>query len=334
MVVRRLRIALSSFAGVISASLLLTCDVEAAFFLATPPFITRGFSSPSSSVSSSTAPFDCAEWQAWDAAFIQQQQAAVPDVEIVDKMPDPLSSKELHNHYYLLRHGQSTANLAEIISSDRATLAYSTKHGLTAMGYQQGKAAAVPLLEAIAANKKAAASGDNDNNNNKTKVVFVSSPFARARQTAQACLDGLLLLRDEGSASSTRFKELMDDSLEIDETIVLHNGLVERSFGRLDNEKIYTYAYVWPLDKFNVTHTAFDVESVAAVCTRLRALVTELETTYNQHHIVLVSHADVLQIAQLYAAEVPNVGYFSSYRFASKYDVLGYSTLQYSTGLS
>ena len=109
------------------------------------------------------------------------------------------------------------------------------------------------------------------------------------------------------------------DSVEIDETVVLHNGLVERSFGRLDNEKIYTYAYVWPLDKFNVTHTAFDVESVAAVCTRLRALVLELEAAYDNHHIVLVSHADVLQIAQLYAAEVPNVGYFSSYRFASKY---------------
>ena len=76
---------------------------------------------------------------------------------------------------------------------------------------------------------------------------------------------------------------------------------------------------VWPLDKFNVTHTAFDVESVAAVCTRLRALVRELEAAYDNAAIVLVSHADVLQIAQLYAAEVPNVGYFSSYRFASKY---------------
>ena len=93
---------------------------------------------------------------------------------------------------------------------------------------------------------------------------------------------------------------------------------MERNFGRLDGEAIYTYAYVWPLDKFNVTHTAFDVESVAAVCTRIREMIVDdLERQYSGCHIVLVSHADVLQITQLYAAGVDNVGTFSSYRFAN-----------------
>jgi broad specificity phosphatase PhoE len=95
----------------------------------------------------------------------------------------------------------------------------------------------------------------------------------------------------------------------------MENRLMERYFGRLDNEAIYTYAYVWPLDKFNVTHTAFNVESVAAVCTRLAQVVEKFESEYSDHHIVWVSHADVLQIGQLYGANVDNAGLFSAYRF-------------------
>lgn len=90
---------------------------------------------------------------------------------------------------------------------------------------------------------------------------------------------------------------------------------MERYFGRLDGEAIYTYAYVWPLDKFNSTHTAFDVESVAAVCHRWHQVITKLEGRYDDCYIVLTSHADVLQIGQLYAAHAENVGAFSSYRF-------------------
>ena len=108
---------------------------------------------------------------------IQEARSMMP--EIVDKMPDPLPT-DLKNQYYMLRHGQSTANIAEIISSSRS-LAYSEKHGLTAFGYEQGKDSANELLDIL---EKEGASGQ--------KVVFVSSPFARAKQTAEACLDGLM----------------------------------------------------------------------------------------------------------------------------------------------
>jgi broad specificity phosphatase PhoE len=125
-------------------------------------------------------------------------------------------------------------------------------------------------------------------------------------------LDGLL----GDPAHTARVEEL---GIEVGPTIQLNNFLVERSFGRLDGERIYTYAYVWPLDKFNVTHTAFDVESVAAVCHRIRTLIVDqLEEQYANCHLVLTSHADVLQIAQLYASKPEAVGYFSSYRFASE----------------
>jgi broad specificity phosphatase PhoE len=195
----------------------------------------------------------------------------------------------LNNDYYFLRHGQSTANVAGIISSSR-DLAYSTRHGLTPLGYEQGYKSAGQLLSLL-------------QGSDRKKIIFVSSPFARAFQTAKACLDGLA---QHNTAD-----------LLVDKEIRIEDKLMERYFGRLDNEAIYTYAYVWPVDKFNVTHTAFGVESVAAVATRLREVVLELEEHHQNCSIVLVSHADVLQIFQLYAAGADNVGTFSSYRFAN-----------------
>jgi len=208
-------------------------------------------------------------------------------------MPPPLP-KELKNEYYFLRHGQSTANVAGIISSARS-LAYSTKHGLTDVGVEQGKASATILLELLllSSSKK------------KNVIQFVTSPFARAEQTAKACQMAL--------------KELTSDSnnLQIAQEIVYDDRLMERYFGRLDGEALYTYAYVWPMDKMNPTHKAFDVESVAEVCTRFRDFIMDMETKYDNTSIVMASHADVCQISQLYAANVDNVGEFSSYRFAN-----------------
>lgn len=223
------------------------------------------------------------------------------NAQIVSCMPDPLP-ENLKNQYFLLRHGQSTANVAGVISSARS-LAYSDDHGLTALGQEQGENAAQALVEALE-RSDGVKPGDT--------LVFVSSPFARARQTAEACVRGLTKQPD----LQTRIEQL---GLLLEPDIILRDKLMERYFGRLDNEAIYTYAYVWPVDKINVTHTAFDVESVAAVCTRIRALIVDdLEERYDSnHHIVLTSHADVLQITQLYAAGAENVGDFSSYRFGN-----------------
>lgn len=67
------------------------------------------------------------------------------------------------------------------------------------------------------------------------------------------------------------------------------------------------------------THTAFDVESVAAVSTRIRSTLLDIDSqhTGGGNHIVLTSHADVLQITQVYAAGLDNCGMFSSYRFGN-----------------
>jgi broad specificity phosphatase PhoE len=239
--------------------------------------------------------------------------AWLPPVASANNNNSSNSNNCLRNDYYLLRHGQSTSNVQGIISSDRR-LAYSETHGLTIpTGYDQGVAAAEALLALLGDN-----SDNNSDNGSSTpdtdtqaspprQVVFISSPFARARQTAQACLGGL-------QQAPARLTEL---GVAVTDEVVLVDELVERHFGRLDGDELFTYAYVWPLDQFDVTHTAFDVESVAAVCTRMRRCITQLEERYQNAHLVLVSHADVLQITQLYAARAPNVGDFSSYRFVN-----------------
>lgn len=139
--------------------------------------------------------------------------------------------------------------------------------------------------------------------------MFVSSPFARAHQTALACQKGLLQ-----PANADRVSKL---TLSIHPEVVYEDDLMERYFGRLDDKELLTYGYVWPLDLWDVSHNAFDVESVAEVCTRINTAVMKLETTYEDTILVLVSHADVCQITQLYAAGAENVGHFSQYRFGN-----------------
>ena len=208
-------------------------------------------------------------------------------------MPKPLP--ELKNSYYLLRHGQSTANVAGIISSARS-LAGSTKHGLTALGREQGRSSALPLLELI----------EKDGNLDKN-VFFYSSPFARAKQTAEACLDGLY--------SDECVEKIGNLKLTVKEDIQIVDGFMERYFGRLDGEALMTYAYVWPVDMFDPTHTGFEVESVSEVATRVGEAIMKMEEDHDDDVIVISSHADTLQITQLYAANAPNVGAFSQYRF-------------------
>lgn len=276
----------------------------------------------------------------WDTAFINEQIALVPPVQVVHEMPAPLSVPEgQSNHqvkYYLLRHGQSTANVDEIISSDRFTLSYTEKHGLTVLGTQQATASAQPLLQMIQQQQQESTSEDatKDPNIHKRhhRLIFVSSPFARARQTALACLHGVQELVHQNADNHQD-----QHTLEIVPSIWIHNALVERYFGNYDNDTLETYGYVWPLDQLNVTHTTYNVESVAAVATRIQSFLVEMNqyirTQYdsiqsNNHdeqdhpttnHVVLVSHGDVVQIAQLYAANASNIGEFSSYRFQSTY---------------
>ncbi|KAL7554847.1 hypothetical protein ACHAWF_018386 [Thalassiosira exigua] len=234
-----------------------------------------------------------------------------PTVAVVDEMPPSLPP--LKNYYYLLRHGQSTANVAGIISSARS-LAGSTKHGLTLLGIQQGKDSAASLIDLIAEDLTSGEDGGCGLPDSTRQVYFYSSPFARAKETAEACLRGI-------KGNEEVAKKVKTLGLEVNDEISLDDGLMERFFGRLDGQALSTYAYVWPVDMFEPTHTGFDVESVAAVSTRVRDTLLNIDSQHTENgggnHIVLTSHADVLQITQVYAAGLVNVGKFSQYRFGN-----------------
>jgi hypothetical protein len=92
----------------------------------------------------------------------------------VNSHPMPERMPPLQNDFFLLRHGQSTANLQGIISSARS-LANSPKHGLTELGWEQGRQSASQLLDLIEKEQQ-------ENGKPTTvrrKVYFYSSPFAR-----------------------------------------------------------------------------------------------------------------------------------------------------------
>mmetsp|Transcript_6873 Transcript_6873/g.15014 ORF Transcript_6873/g.15014 Transcript_6873/m.15014 type:complete len:349 (+) Transcript_6873:150-1196(+) len=235
-----------------------------------------------------------------------------PTIPILTSMPEPLPP--LRNYYYLLRHGQSTANVEGIISSARS-LAGSSEHGLTPLGQEQGTKSAGSLVDLIA-DDLLLENGDGASfgsiGKSTKKVYFYSSPFARAEETALKCLEGM---RETGEV----VKKIEELGLDVQDDVILVDGLMERFFGRLDGKELATYAYVWPVDMFMPTHTAFDVESVAAVSTRIRSTLLDIDSRYPEggNHIVLTSHADVLQITQCYAAGLENVGMFSQYRFGN-----------------
>jgi len=228
-----------------------------------------------------------------------------PSVHVVKEFPPPIPP--LKNNFYLLRHGQSTANLAGIISSARI-LATTTNHGLTLLGIEQARNSAVQLIDRISNDLNA----EEALTPSTKQVYFYSSPFARARETAEQCIKGL----QNNDEVRVKVESL---GLNVNEQIQLHDGLMERYFGRLDGKELATYAYVWPVDMFLNTHTAFDVESVAAVSSRMRQCLLDIDSHHAEggNHIVLASHADVLQITQVYAAGLDNVGMFSQYRFGN-----------------
>jgi len=195
----------------------------------------------------------------------------------------------LKNRYFALRHGLSTANVAGIISSLPAV--GTTNHGLTDEGRAQARGSAQDIVDAVGAK-------------NIQRLVVISSDFTRARETAEEAVAGLAALGHFPPKALPEVRTL--------------EALRERWFGDLDGEDVATYNDVWPLDLEDATHESFGVESVTSVAGRLRGmflqLEEELEGDAGPVPVLLTSHADTLQIMQLYVARA-DLRFFSQYRF-------------------
>ena len=189
----------------------------------------------------------------------------------------------LRNSYSALRHGQSLANVAKIISSDPAIS--TVEHGLSDFGHEQAREAGKLFAEQFHA--------DNENVDNGSEkycgVAIFSSDFKRARETAQHIADACK------SSSIPLYKD----------GVVLETKLRERNFGTLNGGSDNRYQDVWNVDIKDPTHNEFGVESVYSVVERTTKLVLDIDeelTNASQgekkYKCILVAHGDVLQILQ------------------------------------
>jgi broad specificity phosphatase PhoE len=184
-----------------------------------------------------------------------------------------LELPKLSMQYFVLRHGQSLANVEGIISSDPSIS--TVQHGLSEAGQAQARRAGQDVCQQLAGKR----------------VAIWSSDFLRARETAQHVADAIL------KASHTHEHE-HGVSLYQDQ-VLLETRLRERFFGTLNGGPDSEYPSVWKYDALDSAHEEFGVESVDSVMTRTTQLVTELNA-YDQEvdACILVAHGDVLQIIQ------------------------------------
>eukprot|EP00455_Lapot_gusevi_P046369 TRINITY_DN6093_c0_g1_i2.p1 TRINITY_DN6093_c0_g1~~TRINITY_DN6093_c0_g1_i2.p1 ORF type:complete len:203 (+),score=15.32 TRINITY_DN6093_c0_g1_i2:142-750(+) len=172
----------------------------------------------------------------------------------------------LKNRYFILRHGQSLANVQGIISSDPAIS--TLQHGLSETGFEEASGAAQRLSELLG----------------PLPVLIISSDFRRTRDTA----------------------ETVRSKLRVKEPVEYDIRLRERYFGQFNGLSNENYDLVWAQDQHSMTHTFKDSESVYSVVQRTTALILDLEKRYTNQCIVLVSHGDTLQILQTVFERVPH----------------------------
>lgn len=176
-------------------------------------------------------------------------------------------SKRLANCVVLVRHGQSEANVADLISSDPAV--GTVEHSLTSRGELQASRAA-QLIAGMLAERRAEFDKD-------TPVVVFCSDFTRTRRTAGIIAKDLGL--DEASVTPCE-------------------ALRERHFGDLDGTSCDNYQKVWDHDNRSAHHTEYKCESVASVMRRAADKIVQLDAAHANKLIVVVAHGDVLQIAR------------------------------------
>jgi broad specificity phosphatase PhoE len=184
----------------------------------------------------------------------------------------------LNNVYVVVRHGQSKANVAELIVSDPAIGI--SQYGLTDNGKQQANVAGDLLVHSLTElSRKGSIAGD------CRKVTVLTSDFSRARETAEIVSErlahaGIAIPRDgNGNAS-----------------VILKPELRERFFGTLEGKSSDYYKEVWKHDVVSVHHTHQESESIASVLTRTTKLIMDTEAALQGHVVLLVAHGDVNQI--------------------------------------
>src|SRR5262249_53674470 len=162
------------------------------------------------------------------------------------------------------------------------------KNGLTPKGREE---VAKSSAEWIKANKKTLSDYVKQD-----KLVVVTSPFSRTRETAEVFVDTI-----QEKLKSSLPKKYRNGGLP--NLIVGEDDLRERNFGKFEGQlnsgKVYDQ--VWAEDRVNPNNTKWGVESPNAVQARVSRVITELERQSQAAGgklFVLVSHGDTLKISQ------------------------------------
>jgi probable phosphoglycerate mutase len=164
---------------------------------------------------------------------------------------------ELNNKYFIMRHGESTANVEGIIVSTPEN--GMEKYGLSDKGREQVTQSITTAMS---------------NNQLDAKTRIISSDFKRAYESATIAnqiLSGEYLIEPEPR-------------------------LRERDFGNFELKSNEHYQTVWDKDALDGSHTSFNVESAETVMQRATAFLWSLESYYDDQTFLLVAHGDTLQI--------------------------------------
>mmetsp|Transcript_41387 Transcript_41387/g.67149 ORF Transcript_41387/g.67149 Transcript_41387/m.67149 type:complete len:405 (-) Transcript_41387:429-1643(-) len=174
----------------------------------------------------------------------------------------------LNNRYFLVRHGQSKANVEGIILSDPLK-GISPRWGLSDVGKEQAREAAKKLLEIPGSGK----------------WEIYTSDFRRAQETAE------IIQKEIGGEIhvALELRERFFGELEGTPT------MMEKKAGA---KGLGGYPAVWAEDEKDASSRYKGTESVVSVYARALSLVQFLEKAYKGKRILLASHGDTIQILQ------------------------------------
>ncbi|MCE9625982.1 MAG: histidine phosphatase family protein [Deltaproteobacteria bacterium] len=199
-----------------------------------------------------------------------------------------ISVTQLTGTYYGLRHGESVPSSEKRIC---ATMESGTdpKNGLTPKGREE---VITSTTEWVKANKKQISEYIKQD-----KLVIVTSPFSRTKETADIFAD--VLQANFKSSLPKKYKKL-----GFQNSIVVDDRLRERNFGKFEGQagnsgKIYDQ--VWAEDTKNPNQTKNGVESTASVQERASQVIADLEKQSQAaggKMFILVAHGDTLKILQ------------------------------------
>ncbi|CAF0889413.1 unnamed protein product [Rotaria sp. Silwood1] len=178
----------------------------------------------------------------------------------------------LRNKYFGVRHGESEANVAHLISSNPQIGIES--HGLSSYGRIQVFENTKLFLE---------------NNPSNKSYIIIASDFRRARETADILASNLSSLNNDKS------------------NVQLDKRLRERFFGIYDGTSDENYNIIWKNDEDDpIKNLNNQIEPAESVRERTTSLIKELEEKYENQTIFLVSHGDAIQILQTAFERLPS----------------------------